>query len=54
VTPDGEEVDVYPIPGNVTTNLAFGGADGRRAVISLSGSGQLAETRWPRPGLKLQ
>ena len=53
VTPDGEEVDVHPIPGDVTTNLAFGGADRRRAVITLSRSGQLAETTWPRPGLTL-
>jgi gluconolactonase len=53
VTPDGAEVDVYPIPGDVTTNIAFGGPDGRRAVMSLSGSGQIAESTWPRPGLKL-
>jgi gluconolactonase len=54
VTPDGQEVDVYPIPGDVTTNIAFGGSDRRRAVLTLSGSGRLAETIWPRPGLKLQ
>ena len=31
VTPDGQEVDVHPVPGDVTTNIAFGGrrhADG--------------------------
>jgi len=54
VTPDGQEVEVYPIPGDVTTNIAFGGSDQRRAVLTLSGSGRLAETTWPRPGLKLQ
>jgi gluconolactonase len=54
VTPDGQEVDVHPIPGDVTTNIAFGGADRRRAVITLSGSGRVAETTWPRPGLQLQ
>lgn len=54
VTPNGQEVDVHPIPGDVTTNIAFGGADRRRAVITLSGSGRLAETTWPRPGLQLQ
>ncbi len=53
VTPDGEEVDVHPIPGDVTTNIAFGGADRRRAVVTLSRSGRLAETTWPRPGLRL-
>lgn len=51
ITPDGSEIDVYPIPGDVTTNIAFGGADGRHAIITLSRSGRLAETTWPRPGL---
>lgn len=53
VTPDGTEVDVHPIPGDVTTNIAFGGDDMRRAIITLSRSGRLAEVRWPRPGLEL-
>ncbi len=51
ITPDGQEVDVYPIPGDITTNIAFGGSDGRRAVITLSRSGSVVEARWPRPGL---
>lgn len=50
VTPDGQEVDVHPIPGDITTNIAFGGADRRRAVITLSRSGAVVETTWPRPG----
>jgi len=53
VTPDGGEIDVHPIPGDVTTNIAFGGPDRRRAVITLSRSGRLVETTWPRPGLAL-
>jgi gluconolactonase len=53
ITPDGREVDVHPIAGDVTTNIAFGGADRRRAVITLSRSGRLVETTWPRPGLAL-
>ena len=53
VTPDGEEMDIHPIPGDVTTNIAFGGNDRRRAVITLSRSGRLIETTWPRPGLAL-
>jgi gluconolactonase len=53
VTPDGQEIDVYPIPGDVTTNIAFGGADLTTAVITLSRSGQLAKCQWPRPGLSL-
>jgi len=51
LTPDGEEVDVHPVPGEVTTNIAFGGSDGRRAVITLSRSGSVVETTWPRRGL---
>jgi gluconolactonase len=53
VTPDGEEVDVYPIFDDVTTNIAFGGPDLRTAVITLSRSGRLVQARWPRPGLRL-
>jgi len=51
ITPDGQEVDVHPIPGDVTTNIAFGGVDRRRAVITLSRSGRVVETTWPRSGL---
>ena len=51
ITPDGEEAEVYPIPGDITTNIAFGGPDGRRAVITLSRSGSVVEASWPRPGL---
>jgi gluconolactonase len=51
VTPDGNEIEMYPIPGDVTTNIAFGGDDARRAVITLSRSGRVVETTWPRPGL---
>jgi gluconolactonase len=53
LTPDGEEVDVHPIPGDVTTNIAFGGPDMTTAVMTLSRSGQLAQCSWPRPGLRL-
>ena len=53
VTPDGSEVDVHPIPGDTTTNIAFGGGDMRRAVITLSRSGRVVETTWPRPGQPL-
>ena len=53
VTPDGSEVDVFPIAGDTTTNIAFGGNDMRRAVITLSRSGRVVETTWPRPGLPL-
>lgn len=32
-------------------DIAFGGSDSRRVVVTLSRSGQVAETRWTRPGL---
>ena len=48
---DGREATVHPVPGDMTTNIAFGGADRRRAVITLSRSGASVETTWPRPGL---
>jgi gluconolactonase len=53
VTPDGSEVDVHPIAADTTTNIAFGGGDMRRAVITLSRSGRVVQTTWPRPGLPL-
>ena len=53
VTPDGQEVEVHPIPGDVTTNIAFGDDDMRTAIITLSRSGRLVRCRWPRPGLRL-
>lgn len=53
VTPDGEQIDIHPIPGDVTTNIAFGGEDTRTAVITLSRSGRVVRCPWPRPGLRL-
>jgi sugar lactone lactonase YvrE len=54
ITPDGQELDVYPIPGNVTTNIAFGGTDRRLGVITLARSGRVVATAWPRPGLVVE
>ena len=53
ITPDGSELEVHPVPGDIVTNLAFGGPDGRRAVLTLARSGSVVETTWPRPGLPL-
>jgi gluconolactonase len=53
VSPDGALVEFVPTPDFFTTNIAFGGPDMQTAWITLSGSGQLAQTRWVRPGLKL-
>ena len=40
-------------PDLLVTNICFGGADMRDAYITLSATGKLIKTRWPRPGLKL-
>lgn len=52
ITADGA-FEQTPMPDPLTTNIAFGGADMRDAVITLSGTGQLIKVRWPRPGLRL-
>ena len=53
VSPEGALVEFVPTPDFFTTNIAFGGPDMRTAWITLSESGRLAKTRWPRPGLRL-
>lgn len=50
--PDGSYEHVA-MPDPLTTNICFGGADLRDAYITLSGTGKLVKTRWPRPGLRL-
>jgi len=46
-------IEHLPLPDPMTTNICFGGADMQDAYITLSGSGRLVRTRWPRPGLRL-
>ncbi|HEU4960319.1 MAG TPA: SMP-30/gluconolactonase/LRE family protein [Sphingomonas sp.] len=53
VSPEGALVEFVPTPDPFTTNICWGGADRRTAFITLSGTGQLATMRWPRPGLRL-
>ena len=53
IAPDGAPVEFVPTPDVFTTNIAWGGESMRTAWITLSGSGRLARTRWPRPGLAL-
>ncbi len=52
VTPSGEHEHVA-FPDPLVTNICFGGADMRDAYITLSATGKLIKTRWPRPGLRL-
>jgi gluconolactonase len=48
--PDGSECEYYPMPDPLTTNICFGGDDGRTAFVTLSGTGQLVAFDWPRAG----
>jgi gluconolactonase len=52
IAPDGTHTKIETADP-FTTNICFGGADMRDAWITLSGTGKLARTRWPEPGLKL-
>jgi len=51
IAPDGQEAGAHPIPGDVTTNIAFARPDRRRAVVNLSRSRWVVETTSPRSGL---
>ncbi len=53
ISPDGSSIEHVPMPDPVTTNICFGGADLRTAYITLSATGRLVATEWPRPGLRL-
>src|SRR3546814_18575510 len=54
ITPDGR-TSKRDIPGErYVTNIAFGGADGRDAYVTLSTTGRLAKLRWHEPGLQLR
>jgi gluconolactonase len=52
VSPTGEHEHVA-FPDPLVTNICFGGSDMRDAYITLSATGKLIRTRWPRPGLRL-
>ena len=52
ISPDGSQVEHTPLPDLLVTNICFAGA-GSRAFCTLSGTGQLVEIDWPRPGLEL-
>jgi gluconolactonase len=53
ISPDGLSIEHVAMPDPITTNICFGGAELRTAFITLSGTGRLVATQWPRPGLKL-
>jgi gluconolactonase len=53
ISPAGEVVEFVATGDPLTTNICFGGEDLQTAYLTLSGSGRLMSTRWPRPGLRL-
>lgn len=53
ISPDGSRIEHFPTDDPLTTNICFGGEDLRTAYITLSSSGRLISTEWPRPGLAL-
>lgn len=53
VRPDGTLRDQLYFPERFVTNLAFGGRDLRTAYVTLTTTGRLVATHWPRPGLRL-
>jgi len=55
VSPGGELVAVHTVPQYdvFVTNICFGGDDLRTAFVTLSTTGRLVKTQWPRPGAKL-
>ena len=52
-TPNGDELEFFEVDDPICTNICFGGPKMRTAYITLSGTGQLIRTEWPRPGLPL-
>ncbi len=53
VSPEGELIDYVHTGDPLTTNVTFGGPDLSTAYITLSGTGKLIKTQWPRPGVAL-
>jgi gluconolactonase len=54
VSPQGELVEFVATGDLITTNVCFGGDDLTTAYITLSTTGRLVKTTWPRPGLALE
>lgn len=50
VSPQGEILDVVPVPDAMPTNICFGGDDMSTAYITLSTTGRLLQMPWREPG----
>lgn len=53
ISPTNGAVRHVPLPDEFTTNICFGGPDGRSAFVTLSSTGRLVLLTWDRPGLPL-
>jgi|SRR3954447_15335668 len=53
ISPKGDLIDFIATGDILTTNICFGGDDLRTAYITISATGKLLKTQWPRPGAKL-
>jgi len=53
ISPEGEVLDQVIFPDPMVTNVCFGGDGLRTAFVTLSATGRLVSTPWPRPGLAL-
>lgn len=53
VSPAGEVLDQILTGDPLTTNICFGGHEGRTAYITCSGTGRLVSMQWPYAGLAL-
>ena len=53
ISPGGDVLDQVLTGDPMTTNVCWGGPDGRTAYVTCSGTGRLISVPWPRPGLKL-
>lgn len=53
ISPDGTQIEHHATGDMITTNICFGGDEQRTAYITLSSTGRLVSTPWPRRGLRL-
>ncbi|MCU0268297.1 MAG: SMP-30/gluconolactonase/LRE family protein [Acidimicrobiales bacterium] len=53
ISPDSTHVEHTAFEDLIVTNICFGGEDLRTAYVTLSSTGRLVATDWPRPGLRL-
>jgi gluconolactonase len=51
VSPEGRLIEEHRFDDPFTTNICFGGDDLKTAYVTLSSTGKLIQTRWPRAGL---